>query len=130
MRAPAAHTAPPSGELAIDARGLAGNGSATPLAVDGVDLAVPIGSVYGRSDPTAGKTTTVSMLATLLRPDGGEGKVSVTTSRDAVAVRLLVGVTGQYAPVDEDLTASQNLMLFARLLASPAPPHATAPRNC
>ena len=115
--APAAHTAPPSGELAIDARGLVKRFGDT-LAVDGVDLAVPIGSVYGVLGPNgAGKTTTVSMLATLLRPDGGEGKVfGYDVVRDAVAVRSLVGVTGQYASVDEDLTASQNLMLFARLL--------------
>src|SRR5919109_1497782 len=76
-------------------------------AVDGVDLAVPAGTVYGVLGPNgAGKTTTVKMLATLLRPDGGE----------AHAVRGRVSLTGQYASVDEDLTGTENLVLLGRLL--------------
>ncbi|GAA1455705.1 ATP-binding cassette domain-containing protein [Williamsia maris] len=87
-------------------------------AVDGVDLVVPQGSVYAVLGPNgAGKTTTVRMLATLLRPDGGSARVF---GRDVVAeateVRSMIGVTGQYASVDEDLTATENLMVFSRLL--------------
>ncbi|NLU84148.1 ATP-binding cassette domain-containing protein [Rhodococcus sp. HNM0569] len=87
-------------------------------AVDGVSLAVPQGTVYGVLGPNgAGKTTTVRMLATLLRPDGGRARVF---GHDVVAepnaVRSLVGVTGQYASVDEDLSATENLMIFSRLL--------------
>ena len=106
-----------AGDLAIEATGLVKHFGNT-RAVNGVDLAVPTGSVYGVLGPNgAGKTTTVSMLATLLRPDAGSAKVfGYDVVADAVAVRSLVGVTGQYASVDEDLTALQNLMLFARLL--------------
>ncbi|MEV6277628.1 ATP-binding cassette domain-containing protein [Nocardia sp. NPDC051832] len=87
-------------------------------AVDGVSLAVPQGSVYGVLGPNgAGKTTTIRMLATLLRPDGGNARIF---GRDVVeqptAVRSLIGVTGQYASVDEKLTATENLMIFSRLL--------------
>ncbi|QKT06569.1 ATP-binding cassette domain-containing protein [Gordonia sp. X0973] len=109
-------------ELAIDAQGLVKHFGNT-KAVNGVDLAVPVGSVYGVLGPNgAGKTTTVSMLATLLRPDAGQAKVfRYDVVRDAVAVRSLVGVTGQYASVDEDLTATQNLVLFGRLLGMSRP---------
>ncbi|MEU8896619.1 ATP-binding cassette domain-containing protein [Nocardia sp. NPDC048505] len=87
-------------------------------AVDGVSLAVPQGAVYGVLGPNgAGKTTTIRMLATLLRPDGGSARIF---GRDVVAeptaVRSLIGVTGQYASVDEKLTATENLMIFSRLL--------------
>ncbi|WP_069160761.1 ATP-binding cassette domain-containing protein [Nocardia altamirensis] len=87
-------------------------------AVDGVSLAVPQGSVYGVLGPNgAGKTTTIRMLATLLRPDAGSARIF---GHDVVAeptsVRSLVGVTGQYATVDEDLSATENLVLFSRLL--------------
>ncbi|MFI6315706.1 ATP-binding cassette domain-containing protein [Nocardia fusca] len=90
----------------------------TQRAVDGVSLAVPQGSVYGVLGPNgAGKTTTIRMLATLLGPDGGSARV---LGHDVVAepgaVRSLIGVTGQYASVDEDLTATENLMVFSRLL--------------
>ena len=110
------------GELAIDAHGLVKHFGST-RAVNGVDLVVPTGSVYGVLGPNgAGKTTTVSMLATLLRPDAGSARVfGYDVVDDAVAVRSLVGVTGQYASVDEDLTATQNLMLFARLLGFSRP---------
>nr|WP_244881091.1 ATP-binding cassette domain-containing protein [Tsukamurella pseudospumae] len=109
-------------DLAIDARGLVKHFGAT-RAVNGVDLQVPTGTVYGVLGPNgAGKTTTISMLATLLRPDAGSARVF---GHDVVAestlVRSLIGVTGQYASVDEDLTASQNLVLFARLLGKSRP---------
>ncbi|GAA3726190.1 ATP-binding cassette domain-containing protein [Gordonia hankookensis] len=111
-----------SAGLAIDAHGLVKHFGST-RAVNGVDLAVPTGSVYGVLGPNgAGKTTTVSMLATLLRPDAGHATVfGYDVVDDAVAVRSLVGVTGQYASVDEDLTATQNLVLFGRLLGLSRP---------
>jgi ABC-2 type transport system ATP-binding protein len=87
-------------------------------AVDGVDLTVPTGTVYGLLGPNgAGKTTVVRMLATLLRPDGGTARVfGHDVVRQADAVRSRVSLTGQYASVDEDLTGTENLMLLARLL--------------
>jgi ABC-2 type transport system ATP-binding protein len=103
--------------LAIEATGLVKSFGDT-KAVDGVDLAVPTGSVYGVLGPNgAGKTTTIRMLATLLRPDAGEGRVlghDIVTEADAV--RGLVSLTGQLASVDEDLTGRENLILLGRLL--------------
>ena len=87
-------------------------------AVDGVDLPVRKGSVYGVLGPNgAGKTTTIRMLATLLAPDGGSARVlghDVVTEGDAV--RHKVSLTGQLASVDEDLTGRENLMLLGKLL--------------
>ncbi|NYV77667.1 ATP-binding cassette domain-containing protein, partial [Streptomyces sp. UH6] len=87
-------------------------------AVDGVDLVVPTGTVYGVLGPNgAGKTTVVKMLATLLRPDGGEARVfGHDVVKDADRVRSRVSLTGQYASVDEDLTGTENLLLLGRLL--------------
>ena len=87
-------------------------------AVDGVDLAVRSGSVYGVLGPNgAGKTTTIRMLATLLRPDAGSARVlGHDIVDDAGAVRGLVSLTGQLASVDEDLTGRENLILLGRLL--------------
>ena len=86
-------------------------------AVDGIDLAIPTGSVYGVLGPNgAGKTTAVRMLATLLRPDAGTATVLGHDIRhDADAVRSLIGLTGQFASVDEDLTGAENIILIARL---------------
>lgn len=87
-------------------------------AVDGIDLLVPTGTVYGVLGPNgAGKTTAVKILATLLRPDGGQARVfGLDVSTEADAVRGRVSLTGQYASVDEDLTGTENLVLLARLL--------------
>ena len=87
-------------------------------AVDGVDLRVEAGTVYGVLGPNgAGKTTTISMLATLLQADAGEARVfGHDVRREAQEVRRLIGVTGQYASVDETLSATENLVVFSRLL--------------
>jgi len=92
-------------------------------AVDGVDLQVQAGTVYGVLGPNgAGKTTTISMLATLLRPDGGRAEIfGHDVEREGQIVRQLVGVTGQYASVDETLSATENLVLFGRLLGLSRP---------
>ncbi|WP_181766721.1 ATP-binding cassette domain-containing protein [Streptomyces albidus (ex Kaewkla and Franco 2022)] len=92
-------------------------------AVDGIDLRVPAGTLYGVLGPNgAGKTTAVKMLATLLRPDGGEARVfGHDVVREADAVRTRVSLTGQYASVDEDLTGTENLVLLARLLGHSKP---------
>ncbi|MBD2828331.1 daunorubicin resistance protein DrrA family ABC transporter ATP-binding protein [Streptomyces californicus] len=106
-----------STELAIETTGLV-KVFGENRAVDGIDLAVPTGTVYGVLGPNgAGKTTAVRMLATLLRPDGGTARVfGKDVVKDADAVRSRVSLTGQYASVDEDLTGSENLILLGRLL--------------
>jgi len=103
--------------LAIEATGLVKTFDAT-RAVDGVDLAVGTGSVYGVLGPNgAGKTTTIRMLATLIRPDAGSARVlGHDIVREAEAVRAAVSLTGQLASVDEDLTGRENLILLGRLL--------------
>jgi ABC-2 type transport system ATP-binding protein len=103
--------------LAIEAEGLVKSFGET-RAVDGVDLSVRSGSVYGVLGPNgAGKTTTIRMLATLLRPDAGSARVlGHDIVGDADAVRGVVSLTGQLASVDEDLTGRENLILLARLL--------------
>jgi oleandomycin transport system ATP-binding protein len=87
-------------------------------ALDGVDLGVRTGTVLGLLGPNgAGKTTAVRVLATLLRPDAGRASVGgYDVVRDAHRVRQLVGLTGQYAAVDEMLTGTENLVLIGRLL--------------
>ncbi|HTX85339.1 MAG TPA: ATP-binding cassette domain-containing protein [Streptosporangiaceae bacterium] len=86
-------------------------------AVDSVDLEVQQGEIFGVLGPNgAGKTTMLRMLATLLPIDAGQARVfGVDVAREPHRVRQLVGVTGQYASVDEDLTATENLWLFGRL---------------
>ena len=103
--------------LAIEATGLV-KAFGNTRAVDGVDLSVRRGSVYGVLGPNgAGKTTTIRMLATLLRPDAGSARVlGHDIVSEADAVRGLVTLTGQLASVDEDLTGRENLVLIARLL--------------
>jgi ABC-2 type transport system ATP-binding protein len=103
--------------LAIETSGLVKTFGET-RAVDGVDLAVPRGAVYGVLGPNgAGKTTTIRMLATLLRPDAGRASVlGHDVVAEADAVRGLISLTGQLASVDEDLTGRENLVLLGRLL--------------
>ena len=104
-------------EWAVEADGLV-KAFGENRAVDGVDLRVATGSVYGVLGPNgAGKTTTISMLATLLRPDAGRGRIfGHDVVKEPHVVRQLIGVTGQYASVDETLSATENLVIFARLL--------------
>jgi ABC-2 type transport system ATP-binding protein len=115
-RSGAGHGADASG-LAVETHGLVKTFGSN-RAVDGVDLRVRAGTVYGVLGPNgAGKTTVVKVLATLLRPDGGEARVfGRDVVRDADAVRGRVSLTGQYASVDEDLTGTENLVLLGRLL--------------
>jgi ABC-2 type transport system ATP-binding protein len=103
--------------LAIEATGLVKTFGDL-RAVDGVDLTVRTGSVYGVLGPNgAGKTTTIRMLATLLRPDEGEARVlGHDIVSEADAVRNVVSLTGQLASIDEDLTGRENLILIGRLL--------------
>ncbi|MHA6481722.1 ATP-binding cassette domain-containing protein [Paenibacillus sp. strain BS8-2] len=104
-------------QFAIEAEGLVKTFGAH-RAVDGVDLKVPAGSIYGVLGPNgAGKTTTIRMLATLMRPDAGVAKIfGYDVAKQSQIVRQLIGVTGQYASVDEALSATENLIIFSRLL--------------
>jgi oleandomycin transport system ATP-binding protein len=93
------------------------------VALAGVDLAVPAGTIYGLLGPNgAGKTTTVRILATLVRPDAGYATVGGhDVVREAHRVRQLIAVTGQYASVDETLTGLENLVLIGRLVGQCRP---------
>ncbi len=104
-------------EWAVEASGLVKTFGGN-RAVDGVSLNVRAGSIYGVLGPNgAGKTTTIRMLATLLKPDGGSARIfGHDVIRESQIVRQLIGVTGQYASVDESLSATENLIIFSRLL--------------
>jgi ABC-2 type transport system ATP-binding protein len=106
----------PDTDLAVAATGLV-KAFGGFRAVDGIDLEVRRGEVFGVLGPNgAGKTTTLKMLATLLPIDAGEASVfGVDVRRNPHMIRQLVGVTGQYASVDENLTGYENLWLFGRL---------------
>jgi ABC-2 type transport system ATP-binding protein len=86
-------------------------------ALRGVDLRVDSGTVFGLLGPNgAGKTTAVRILTTLLQPDGGTARVAgLDVVREADRVRRSIGLAGQYAAVDENLTGAENLELFGRL---------------
>ncbi len=103
-------------DLAVQARGLVKTFGDL-RAVDGVDLDIPTGSIYGVLGPNgAGKTTFIRMLATLLRPDAGTATVfGHDVTSEAAQVRRRISLTGQFASVDEDLTSRENLVMLARL---------------
>jgi oleandomycin transport system ATP-binding protein len=108
-------------DYAIEAEGLTkrfGDQKTGTQALDGIDLAVRAGTVLGVLGPNgAGKTTAVRILATLIRADTGTARVGgYDVARDAEAVRRTIGLTGQYASVDEDLTGVQNLVMIGQLL--------------
>ncbi len=107
----------PAHEWAVEAQGLV-KVFGDNRAVDGVDLKVRKGTIYGVLGPNgAGKTTTIRMLATLLRPDAGSARIfGYDVMKEPHVVRQLIGVTGQYASVDESLSATENLVIFSRLL--------------
>jgi len=119
-RPPSATRPAPTGRQAIVAEGLVKtykSRKSEVRALDGVDLTVEEGTVLGLLGPNgAGKTTTVRILATLLRPDAGRATVAgydVVTQADQL--RSVIGLSGQYAAVDENLTARENLWMFGRL---------------
>jgi ABC-2 type transport system ATP-binding protein len=87
------------------------------VALDGMDLSVPEGTVFGLLGPNgAGKTTTVRILTTLLKPDAGHAKVAgLDVVRDARRLRAHIGASGQYAAVDDHLTGAENLEMVGRL---------------
>ncbi|MGR6913279.1 ATP-binding cassette domain-containing protein [[Actinomadura] parvosata] len=109
------------GDLAVRTEGLA-KSFGEHRAVDGIDLEVRPGEIFGVLGPNgAGKTTTLRMLATLLKIDAGRAEIfGVDVAGNPHVIRQLVGVTGQYASVDENLTARENLWLFSRLQGVPA----------
>ncbi|MFC6964504.1 ATP-binding cassette domain-containing protein [Halocatena marina] len=102
---------------AIETKGLVKHFGDT-KAIDGVNLAVPIGGIYGLLGPNgAGKTTLIRMLATLLHPDADTARVfgyDIVDAEDEVRSRM--SLTGQFASMDEDLTGRETLVLLARLL--------------
>ena len=102
---------------AIEAEGLTKRFGST-LALDGIDLTVREGTVLGVLGPNgAGKTTAVRILATLLQADGGTARVGgFDVAREPHKVRQTIGLTGQYASVDEELSGTQNLVLIGQLL--------------
>ncbi len=111
---------------AIEAEGLTkrfGNETTGTLALAGIDLAAREGTVLGVLGPNgAGKTTAVRILATLLRANSGSARVAgYDVARAPQQVRQHIGLTGQYASVDEDLTGTQNLVLIGQLLDLPTP---------
>ena len=87
-------------------------------AVDGVDLVIPKGTVYGFLGPNgAGKTTTIRMLATLVQPDSGNAYIfGHDLKKESAAIKSRISLTGQYASIDEDLTGIENLVLISRLM--------------
>jgi ABC-2 type transport system ATP-binding protein len=107
---------PPNSELAVEAKGLTKR-FGDYVAVDHLDFTVPTGTVVSLLGPNgAGKTTVVRMLATLLAPDGGTARVDGhDIVREAHAVRRVISLTGQFAALDPNLTARENLVLVGRL---------------
>jgi len=108
-------------EHAVEAHDLVKTYGKTVRALDGLSLAVDEGTVLGLLGPNgAGKTTTVRVLSTLLRPDSGHATVNgLDVVADAQRVRSMIGLSGQYAAVDENLTGRENLTMFGRLYQLP-----------
>jgi len=107
-------------EFAIEAEGLRKSYKDV-CALDGVDLRVPAGTVLGLLGPNgAGKTTAVRILTTLLPPDGGSARVAgLDVATQAPQLRTRIGLAGQYAAVDENLTGAENLAMVGRLYHLP-----------
>ncbi len=103
-------------DMAIEATGLVKHFGET-VALDGLDLHVPTGTVMGMLGPNgAGKTTAVRILTTLLRPDAGSGRVAgIDVVAEPTRVRSRIGLTGQFAAVDEHLTGHENVVMIGRL---------------
>jgi ABC-2 type transport system ATP-binding protein len=110
----------PMVETAILAEGLVKRFGSV-VALDGIDFQVPTGSVFGLLGPNgAGKTTAVRILATILQPDAGRAEVlGHDVVGDSDGVRFLIGLAGQYAAVDANLTGRENLRLVGRLAQMP-----------
>jgi ABC-2 type transport system ATP-binding protein len=109
-----------SADVAIEAKGLRKSYGKV-QALDGIDLRVPAGTVLGLLGPNgAGKTTAVRILTTLLPPDGGSARVAgLDVAREAPQLRSKIGLAGQYAAVDENLTGAENLEMVGRLYHLP-----------
>jgi ABC-2 type transport system ATP-binding protein len=110
---------------AVEVRGLTktfGSGDKAVRALERLDLEVPEGTVLGLLGPNgAGKTTTVRVLTTLLLPDAGEARVlGHDVTQEPRLVRRLIGLSGQYSAVDENLTGRENLWMFGRLYGLPS----------
>jgi ABC-2 type transport system ATP-binding protein len=103
-------------DAAIEAQGLTKSFGEV-RALDGIDLSAPAGTILGLLGPNgAGKTTAVRILTTLLPPDGGSARVAgLDVVRDAAALRAQIGLAGQYAAVDENLTGFENLEMVGQL---------------
>lgn len=108
--------------LAVEAKGLVKTFGST-RALDGIDLQIPRGTVLGLLGPNgAGKTTAVRIISTLLRPDAGCAQMAgLDVLTDPHGVRGKIGLSGQYAAVDENLTGFENLYMIGRLYGMPRP---------